>query len=239
MSLLIDSTGVVSAMLNDALTQYVRDRFLSAGGNSPATVTEVTTLENEQALQPKQAAPQVAASALGSGVPNPVLHMFDSQTHVFSSEEKANLSVLSKIFGASAKRFSIGIIRETKRFAVVRSSLLDSSQIDLPDSAKTIEIGCSVRLLVAASKIEGTAEVSIPNIAAQAQLGHIDAQVGISIVGYTGPIGEFMPDVAPLNVESYTQFLDTFRALEQRIFSAENERFIFPAPLWFPEVDET
>jgi hypothetical protein len=78
MSLLIDSTGVVSAMLNDALTQYVRDRFLSAGGNSPATVTEVTTLENEQALQPKQAAPQVAASALGSGVPNPVLHMFDS-----------------------------------------------------------------------------------------------------------------------------------------------------------------
>jgi hypothetical protein len=156
----------------------------------------------------------------------PVLDRWSVQAHVYSSEIAAKLSILAGLFGGSGKRAKAGATHEAKRYCV-----------QLTETGREVQVGVAVRLAVATTEWEVDAELSVPNIAAAAQLNAKvgDAKIGIDVVGYSGPLGEMLPAPRQLDVTTLADYLAAFTAIQHRVFGREGLAFLTPTALSYED----
>ena len=122
----------------------------------------------------------------------PILDRWDVKTHKYRQEIAGKIGFLTGLFSGSGKKVSAGVIHEAKRYCVQQTA-----------EGRKFEVGVSVRLSVATTSVDVNFELSIPNLAASAQLGQSDARIGISVVGFVGPVGDLLPAPEDLNVENF------------------------------------
>ena len=156
----------------------------------------------------------------------PVLERWSVQAHVYSSEVAAKLSILAGLFGGSGKRAKAGATHEAKRY-----------RVELTDAQREVQIGVAVRLAVATTEWEVDAELSVPNIAAAAQLNAKvgDAKIGIDVVGYSGPVGDMLPAPRQLDVTTLADYLAAFNTIQRRVFGSDGLRFLTPTALSYDD----
>jgi hypothetical protein len=156
----------------------------------------------------------------------PVLDRWSVQAHVYSSEVAAKLSILAGLFGGSGKRAKAGATHEAKRY-----------RVELTDAGREVQVGVAVRLAVATTEWEVDAELSVPNIAAAAQLNARvgDAKIGIDVVGFSGPLGEMLPAPRQLDVTTLADYLAAFTAIQHRVFGREGLAFLTPTALSYED----
>lgn len=158
---------------------------------------------------------------------NPVLDRWDVQTHKYGKKTAGKLGFLSNLFSGSGKKVTAGVVHEAKRYRTEKVG-----------DSKTIEIGVSVRLSVATSSLNVKFELSIPNLAAQAQLGMSDAKIGISVVGYFGPIGDLLPAPEDLDVNNFSKFTAAAQEIQKRVFGPDGAQYFSPTLLSFEVEDD-
>ncbi|HEX5617776.1 MAG TPA: hypothetical protein VFX51_05125 [Solirubrobacteraceae bacterium] len=155
----------------------------------------------------------------------PVLDRWSVQAHVYSSEIAAKLSILAGLFGGSGKRAKAGATHEAKRYRVQTTERHE------------VQIGVAVRLAVATTEWEVDAELSVPNIAAAAQLNAKvgDAKIGIDVVGYSGPLGDMLPAPRQLDVTTLADYLSAFTTIQKRVFGPDGLAFLTPTALSYED----
>lgn len=150
------------------------------------------------------------------------------QAHAFRQEVAADVGLLGRLFSANTKAIKAGVIHEAKRFSLVKSR-----------TGRMIEVGTAVRLSVATASIDSALELTLPNLAASAQLSNHDTRVGITVVGYSGPLGDLLPAPGRLDVESCVEYLKAFDSIQSTIFGKEGWVDIVPTPLSFTNAQTT
>lgn len=151
--------------------------------------------------------------------PAQVLDQHFVSTVAYTRDSAGKASFFASLFRAEAKNKQVGVIQEAKSFTVVRVGDQD------------VEMGVAVRLRVEASSFASDVQVSIPNIAAEAQLNLSRAEMEISVRGYSAPLGDLLPVPTAVDVTSYAAYLDAFSAIQARIFSSEGQAHFFPVAL--------
>jgi hypothetical protein len=96
-----------------------------------------------------------------------------------------------------------------------------------------VEFGTAVRLAVAIFTTEFSASLTLPNIAATAQLSDIRARIGLSVDGFIGPLGEYLPAPGNLNVENISVYTTAFKQIQAQVFGVAGLNFIAPALLGY------
>lgn len=168
--------------------------------------------------------PIAPSAAAGSRVP--VLDRWSVQAHVYSSEIAAKLTILAGLFGGSGKRAKAGATHEAKRY-----------RIESTDTGREVQVGVAVRLAVATTEWEVDAELSVPNIAAAAQLNAKvgDAKIGIDVIGYSGPLGRALPAPRQLDVTTLATYLSAFTAIQHQVFGPKGLPYLTPTALSYED----
>ncbi|MEM7674465.1 MAG: hypothetical protein AAF449_00525 [Myxococcota bacterium] len=149
----------------------------------------------------------------------PRLDRWDLQIHAYKEREAGEVSLLSNLFGGETARVRAGVVHDAKWF-----------RIGSTDS-RNVEIGVAIWLSVATSSFDANIGLTLPNLAASAQLSQIDARVGITVLGYAGALGDYLPAPSKLDVESCVEYLNAFRSIQKLIFGQEGLAGIAPTVL--------
>jgi hypothetical protein len=146
------------------------------------------------------------------------------QAHAYKEEQAAKVSILGRLFSGEANRVKAGVIHDAKRFSVVET-----------EKPRKVEIGVAVRLVVATSSANANFELTLPNIAADAQLNKAEARIGITVVGYTGPLGDILPAPRKLDVETCAEYIAAFRKIQAVIFGRAGWQYVVPTAISYEE----
>ena len=141
----------------------------------------------------------------------------DIETHIYDERAKGVLDRIAGIVGLESSITKLGIIHEASRYKSVRD--------EEHPRRKEKRYGVSVRLLVAATDWEFKGKLTIPVVAASAELGYRSANIAIQVRGYVGSLGDKLPSPTTLNVESYAEYITSFKAIQDQVFKdEENQR---------------
>ena len=133
---------------------------------------------------------------------------------------------------AGALGFAISTIRFSGRQRVLISEFSRSKEVGPP--GKSVRYGVAVRLLVQVTQTELNANLSLPIVAAQAQMGLTSASSSLSVHGYVGNLsGKILPD-QDFNVESYVALMHSVAELQDIV--TNNVQHIRPVLLEVPDV---
>lgn len=98
-----------------------------------------------------------------------------------------------------------------------------------------LRYGTSVRLIVHFSAAQASAKLTLPVIAAEAQLGNVEARVSLSIIGFKGTLP---PDAQipwePFNVETYGVIMERAAKARDHVFADANAASISPVLIAVP-----
>ena len=133
------------------------------------------------------------------------------QAHAYRGETAGKISLLGRLFSGGASKVNCGVVHEAKRYTVLKT-----------DDNRLVQVGVVVRLSAATRAFKAKAEITLPNIAANAQLSSADARVGIDVLGYSGKLGDLLPAPTALDVESLNSYLNAFRAIQERVFGDDD-----------------
>ena len=145
--------------------------------------------------------------ALGDDVPIlrdepmrvPKLEYWTVQAHAYTVDAAAKVSLLGRLFGGEAKAALAGVVHEAKRFTVQTT-----------EQGRHTEFGVAVRIYAATKDWDTKLQLTLPNLAADAQLNARDSRVAIDVVGYSGALGALLPSPERLDVESLAAYLAAF-----------------------------
>jgi len=140
----------------------------------------------------------------------------------YRKEHAAKVGIFGALFSGEAKTVTAGLVHEAKRFSIIRS-----------EADREVAVGVSVRLAVATTHEDIRITLTLPNLAADAQLNHRDTRIGITVEGYGGPLGALLPAPRALDVESFASYSESFRQIQERVFGEEGWRNVAPTILSF------
>lgn len=169
------------------------------------------------------AAPQ-ASAADAEGSADVTLDRWDVQSHQYTTTADVEASILARLFSTNAHVSSYGIVQEAKRFCILTS-----------DTGRRVEFGTAVRLSVAVLATKFEAALTLPNVAAKAQLSNLRARIALSVDGYVGPLGGILPAPDNLNVENLAVYTTAFKAIQAEVFGAPGLSFLSPTLLGYDE----
>jgi len=155
------------------------------------------------------------------------LDRWDVQSHQYTTKLAVEASILGRLFSSSAKVSSYGLVQEAKRFCIRTT-----------ETSRRVEYGTAVRLSVVVLATDFDASLTLPNIAAKAQLSDIHARIALSVDGYTGPLGELLPAPDNLNVENLAVYTAAFKAIQAQVFGAAGLNYNSPTLLGYDDQDE-
>src|SRR5262249_49649707 len=89
----------------------------------------------------------------------PVLERWTVQAHAYSTDVAGKVGLLGRLFGGEAKTARAGVVHEAKRFTIQRT-----------EQDRITECGVAVRILAATTDWEAKVQLTLPNLAADAQL---------------------------------------------------------------------
>ena len=110
------------------------------------------------------------------------LDRWDVQSHQYTSKAQVETSILARLISGEAQVSHYGIVQEAKLFCIRTTK-----------SDRRVEYGTAVRLSVAVLSTEFKASLTLPNIAATAQLSGLNARIALSVDGYVGPLANSCP----------------------------------------------
>jgi hypothetical protein len=152
-----------------------------------------------------------------------MLENWTVRAQVYTTEVAGKLNMLAGLFGLSGKRATAGAMHEAKRFRLET----------IPETNRSCEVGVAVRLIVATTEWKVNAEISVPNLAAAAQLNWDvgDARIGIDVAGYAGPLGTMLPAPRQLDVSTLVDYLAAFHKIQNQVFGKVGLPFLAPTVL--------
>lgn len=150
-----------------------------------------------------------------------VLNRHMVQTSAYVREAEGRLKWLQSLFSSKAGFEQLGVIQETKSFVVMPTA----------DANSQIEWGVSIRLEVEATKFASEMQISVANIAAQAQVGSSQAQMKMSVRGYAGSLGDHLPAPKSLDFASYSEYLEKFSDIQKLVFGDAGKTLHAPVAL--------
>ncbi|MCA8992273.1 MAG: hypothetical protein KDA69_01520 [Planctomycetaceae bacterium] len=165
-----------------------------------------------------------SGGAASNAVTAAQLDHWDVQTHQYRNEVAGSIGIFGALFSGKAKSVNAGVIQEAKRFCIRKTK-----------EGRRVEFGVSVRLSVASNLSQADFTLSIPNIAASAQLESCDARIGLTVLGFTGPIGDMLPAPDDLNVTNYAKFTEAFQKIQAHVLGTNGENYLAPTVLGYSE----
>ena len=158
------------------------------------------------------------------------LEYWTVRAQVYTTEVAAKLGVLAGLFGLSGTRASAGAMHEAKCFRLER----------IPESDRSVEVGVAVRLIVATTEWNVEAKITVPNLAAAAQLNWDvgDARIGIEVAGYSGPLGALLPAPRQLDVSTLVDYVSAFHKIQAQVFGKTGLAFLTPTVLNYEDEEE-
>ena len=157
-----------------------------------------------------------------------LLNRWDIQSHQYSQSTHVEASFLSGLLSGKGNFEKFGVVQEAKRY-----------RTDKLKNGREVEFGTAVRLAAILEAQDFEAALTIPNIAAKAQLSNARARISLSVVGYTGSLGKFLPAPDDLNVENLSIYLEAFKSIQAEVFSENRMNHISPTSLGYFDVDES
>lgn len=94
-----------------------------------------------------------------------------------------------------------------------------SRYIDKTDGSQTYRFGVAIRVILEILDLKGDAKLSLPGIAAQVELGLLQASSRLIVSGYKGNIGEQLPAWQSFDVKSYSDYFVAISNLQKTIFN--------------------
>jgi hypothetical protein len=155
------------------------------------------------------------------------LDRWDVQSHQYTTKVEVEASVLARLISGKTQVSHYGLVQEAKRFCIQTSK-----------TGRRIEFGTAVRLSVAVLSTQFDAALTLPNIAAKAQLTDLRARIALSVDGYVGPLGELLPAPDNLNVENLAIYTTAFKAIQAQVFGAAGLDHIAPTLLGYDDDKE-
>ncbi|MEZ5944391.1 MAG: hypothetical protein R3C18_23635 [Planctomycetaceae bacterium] len=152
------------------------------------------------------------------------LDHWDVQTHQYRDDVAGSIGIFGALFSGKGKTVNAGVIQEAKRFCIRKTK-----------EGRRVEFGVSVRLSVASHLASAEFSLSIPNIAASAQLESGDARIGLTVLGFNGPIGDMLPAPDDLNVTNYAKFTEAFQKIQAHVLGTAGENYLAPTFLGYSE----
>lgn len=153
------------------------------------------------------------------------LNRCEIQVHKYQNKSAAEAGFLG-FGGVEAQLLEAGLVHEAKRFLVKKT-----------EKKRHVEFGIAVRLWIAVTKFNLEVELTVPNLAASAQLTNSNATIGLSVSGFSGALGNLLPSPQSLNVENFSVYLDAFSNIQAHVFGAEAEDRLSPVLLGFHKLD--
>jgi hypothetical protein len=154
----------------------------------------------------------------------PKLENWTVQAHAYSTDVAGKVGLLGRLFSGETRVANAGVVHEAKRFTVQRTS-----------QDRFTEFGVSVRILAATTDWDSKLQLTLPNLAADAQLNHRDTRVAIEVVGYSGPLGSVLPAPERLDVASLAVYLDAFKSIQAAVFGEAGLAYLTPALLTYDD----
>lgn len=152
------------------------------------------------------------------------LECWDVQIHAYSETQAGNVGLFAGLFGGDAKKVKCGVIHDAKRYSVY-----------VTENGTSVEVGVAVRLSVATTSFASKLNLTLPNLAASAQLHGHDTRVGISVIGYKGALGEYLPAPSQFDVESCVDYLNAFKSIQKLVFGKEGMKHVIPSVLIYED----
>src|SRR5262249_21799316 len=97
------------------------------------------------------------------------------------------------------------------------------------------QLGVAVRIFAATTDWQAGIQLTLPNLAADAQLYARDARVALEVVGYSGPLGSLLPAPERLDVESLVAYLVAFQNVQASVFSEFGLLYLTPTLISYEE----
>lgn len=166
---------------------------------------------------------QSAPAELGSIVAD--LNRWEIQVHKYKDQTAAKAGFLG-FGGVEAQLLKAGLVHEAKRFLVRKT-----------ENDRRVEFGVAVRLWVAVTEFKFSAELTVPNLAASAQLAQSNATIGLTVSGFIGALGDMLPSPQSLDVENYSIYLDAFKNIQAHVFGNDGEAKLSPVMLGYHKLD--
>ncbi|WP_171177759.1 hypothetical protein [Ruegeria sp. HKCCD8929] len=137
----------------------------------------------------------------------------------YTREASGKMSWFAGLLKGDAEGKSVGVVQEAKMYTV--------REIE----GQRVEIGVAVQLKIEATTFKSSVQVTVPNIAAEAQLGLSRAQMEISVRGYCGMLGEMLPAPSGVNLASYAHYIEAFAKLQKLVFGPSGQAHFSPVVL--------
>jgi hypothetical protein len=185
------------------------DEALARAGVAPPTVAEEPTFGGVGEAGPELV---VAASELES---------LRVEVHTYSKSAKGTLAALAGLLGLDVNAAAVGLEHEAARYVLVP---VDGNAAT---ATQFYKVGCAARLFVVTTELKLRVQLTIPQLAAAAELGYTQGRITIEVQGYTGPF-KSIPAPAGLSVEAFTEYTTTFREMQAAVFAEENVRYLRP-----------
>jgi hypothetical protein len=154
----------------------------------------------------------------------PKLENWTVQADAYTTDVAGKVSLLGRLFSGEIRVANAGVVHEAKRFTVQRTS-----------QDRFTEFGVSVRIIAATTDWDSKLQLTLPNLAADAQLNRRDARVAIEVVGYSGPLGSLLPAPERLDVESFAVYLHAFNSIQAAVFGEAGLPYLTPALLTYDD----
>ncbi len=150
------------------------------------------------------------------------------EAQIYKDAAAANVGFFASLFSMSADTVSAGVIHDAMRFTFERN-----------EHNRKLKVGVSVKLVVATEATNIDFDISLPNLAADAQLNGSNSRIGIYVNGYAGPLADLLPAPSKLDVETAMEYMESFRDIQRRVFSADMHHFIVPVTLAYDDKANT
>jgi hypothetical protein len=133
--------------------------------------------------------------------------------------------------------FSVGSLSASGRLRTLIAEFSNTVTVE-DEEGRSARYGVAARLVVGATSFEGKAALSIPMLAAEAQLGRTQASVSMTVNGYNSDkLAQHLPtDIQTLNVDTYSAL--TTKMSEVVTLIGSDRENIQPMLLWVQADDE-
>lgn len=205
--------------------------FIAADNFSSSLPIDVRTLSESLVSQSRIDRGQTEGGVRGAtasplSIAGSALDRWDVQSHQYSTKASVEASILARLISGSGETTVQGIVQEAKRYSVHTT-----------DKKRRVEFGVAVRLSVAFVGAELKTALTLPNIAAEAQISTHRARISLSVDGYTGPLGELLPAPDSLNVENFSMYTTAFKEIQALVFGTDGLNHLSPTLLGYDAPD--
>ena len=89
---------------------------------------------------------------------------------------------------------------------------------DVVDNGHTYRYGAAIRVLLEIYSEELDGDLTLPVVAAKAQLGAVSASAQLLVYGYVGDLAQELPSWQSFDVNSYADYLKAVSAVQRQVF---------------------